>query len=213
MSRRSLTLYDQKGSLPTARIRAHNAKIYGIDWAHTRVHDIVTCSLDKTIKVWNVQDTSPPDFPQTESLFSKSSKHLPEPLTMITTRYPVWRARDLPFGRGILSLPQRGETALEMWAAGNDLVPVEIFEGHTDVVKEFVWRKGGLGAFSPPSGDQSELGMSIAHSFCRRSGVSADNMVQRSNFEVLAHRFRDYGGKYFFVIRYIIDSTHYYSSY
>ena len=137
----------QKGSLPTARIRAHSAKIYGIDWAHTRVHDIVTCSLDKTIKVWNVQDTSTPDFPQTESFFQKGSKQLPEPLTTIITRYPVWRARDLPFGRGILSLPQRSETALEMWATGNDTVPVEIFEGHTDVVKEFVWRKGGLGAY------------------------------------------------------------------
>jgi hypothetical protein len=68
---------------------------------------------------------------------------------MITTRYPVWRARDLPFGGGILSLPQRSETALEMWATGNDTVPVEIFEGHTDVVKEFVWRKGGLGTYMP----------------------------------------------------------------
>ncbi|KAG6372963.1 hypothetical protein JVT61DRAFT_7009 [Boletus reticuloceps] len=134
----------RKGSLPTARIRAHSAKIYGIDWAHSRAHDIITCSLDKTIKVWNVQDTSAPDFPRAEFGFQKGSKQSPEPLTTITTRYPVWRARDLPFGRGILSLPQRGETTLEMWSTGNDMVPVEIFEGHTDVVKEFVWRKGGL---------------------------------------------------------------------
>ncbi|KAF9244268.1 hypothetical protein BU15DRAFT_86169 [Melanogaster broomeanus] len=125
----------RKGSLPTARIRAHNAKIYGIDWAHARVHDIVTCSLDKTIKVWNVHDAS-----------TSESQH-PQPLTTIATRYPVWRARDLPFGRGILSLPQRGGTALEMWAEGNDSIPAEVFEGHTDVVKEFVWRKGGLGEY------------------------------------------------------------------
>ena len=186
-----LTLDAQKGSLPTARIRAHNAKIYGIDWAQTRVHDIVTCSLDKTIKVWNVQDRSTPDFPQSEPLFQKGSQQLPEPLTMITTRYPVWRARDLPFGRGILSLPQRGETALEMWAAGNDMVPVEIFEGHTDVVKEFVWRKGGLGTLCTPSGNP--LVMLIAP--CRRGGVPANNMVQGSNVEILARGFRDYGGK------------------
>ncbi|KAG9311306.1 WD40-repeat-containing domain protein [Chiua virens] len=106
----------RKGSLPTTRIRAHNAKIYGIDWAHTRKHDIVTCSLDKTIK--------------TDSFFHKSWKPLSQPMSMITTRYP------------------RGETALEMWATGNDMIPVELFEGHTDVVKEFVWRKGGLGTFS-----------------------------------------------------------------
>ena len=112
------------------------------------MHDLVTCSLDKTIKVWNVQDSSTSDFPRTGSGFQKSYKQLPQPLTTITTRYPVWRARDLPFGSGILSLPQRGETALEMWVTGNDVVPAEVFEGHTDVVKEFVWRKGGLGVFS-----------------------------------------------------------------
>lgn len=113
------------------------------------MHDIVTCSLDKSIKVWNVQDTSAPDFPQTEPYFQKSPQRLPQPLRTITTRYPVWRARDLPFGRGILTLPQRGETALEMWVTGNDMAPIEIFEGHTDVVKEFVWRKGGLGTYAP----------------------------------------------------------------
>lgn len=46
----------------------------------------------------------------------------------------------------MLSLPQRGETALEMFAHEDDgpqQSPVEVFEGHTDVVKEFVWRKGG----------------------------------------------------------------------
>jgi hypothetical protein len=45
--------------------------------------------------------------------------------------YPVWRARDLPFGRGLLSLPQRSESALEMYeydAPGDS--PVERFEGH-----------------------------------------------------------------------------------
>ena len=72
-----------------------------------------------------------------------------EPKIVFDTPYPVWRARNLPFGRGILSLAQRGETALEMYARvpGLDgqetLEPVERFEGHTDVVKEFVWRRAG----------------------------------------------------------------------
>ncbi|KIJ15733.1 hypothetical protein PAXINDRAFT_162821 [Paxillus involutus ATCC 200175] len=92
----------RKGSLPTARIRAHNAKIYGIDWAHARAHDIVTCSLDKTIKVWNVQDASASEPPRCQSYSKTIAKQQPQPLTTIMTRYPVWRARDLPFGRGIL---------------------------------------------------------------------------------------------------------------
>lgn len=68
-----------------------------------------------------------------------------EPVLTFNTSRPVWRARDLPFGRGVLSLPQRGETALGMWSYDHPSAPVETFEGHTDVVKEFVWRnRGGM---------------------------------------------------------------------
>lgn len=70
------------------------------------------------------------------------------PIQTITTHYPVWRARDLPFGAGILSLPQRGETTLEMWSNDDPAGPTDIFKGHTDMVKEFVWRRGGLGQCS-----------------------------------------------------------------
>ncbi|RDX46433.1 hypothetical protein OH76DRAFT_1406950 [Lentinus brumalis] len=113
----------RKGSLPIQRIRAHGAKIYGIDWAHDRRNELVTCSLDKTIKIWDTQTA--------------------QPSTVINTTYPVWRARDLPFGQGVLSLPQRGETALEMYAHEDPTTPIEKFAGHDDVVKEFVWRRGG----------------------------------------------------------------------
>ncbi|KAG5653422.1 hypothetical protein H0H81_000533 [Sphagnurus paluster] len=119
----------RKGSLPIKRIQAHNSKIYGIDWAHDRRDELITCSLDRTIKVW---DTATAD---------------PEPRTTIRTAYPVWRARALPFGHGVLSLPQRGATALEMFSQDRPDMPVERFEGHTDVVKEFVWRKGGEDEF------------------------------------------------------------------
>ncbi|KAJ7576839.1 hypothetical protein C8J56DRAFT_971742 [Mycena floridula] len=123
----------RKGSLPVAKIQGHTSKIYGIDWSHSLSNEIVTCSLDKTIKVWDLN--SLPD----------SSSQSPEPQTMIHTTYPVWRARYLPFGHGVLSLAQRGETALEMYAQSDSKTPVETFEGHTDVVKEFVWRKGAQG--------------------------------------------------------------------
>lgn len=58
------------------------------------------------------------------------------------TSYPVWRARNLPFGHGVLALPQRGSDHLEMFALGSE-TPVERFEGHNDVVKDFVWRSRG----------------------------------------------------------------------
>ena len=102
------------------------------------MHDLVTCSLDKTIKVWDAYDApSLNQSPQDEI----------QPRSIILTQYPVWRARNLPFGHGVLSLPQRGGTTLEMYTLeGREVgAPVDVFEGHADVVKEFVWRKGGLG--------------------------------------------------------------------
>ena len=46
-----------------------------------------------------------------------------------------------------MSLPQRGETALELYGRDNLEMPIERFEGHTDVVKEFVWRNGDQGMY------------------------------------------------------------------
>ncbi|KAF5339452.1 hypothetical protein D9611_009784 [Ephemerocybe angulata] len=118
----------RKGSLPMSRILAHNSKIYGIDWSHHLRNEIVTCSLDKTIKTWDTNNSHAPN-------------------SCIQTDYPVWRARNLPFGQGVLSLPQRGETRLEMFARGESPKLVETFDGHSDVVKEFVWRKGAPDEF------------------------------------------------------------------
>ncbi|KDR70095.1 hypothetical protein GALMADRAFT_76692 [Galerina marginata CBS 339.88] len=118
----------RKGSLPVTHIRAHSSKIYGIDWSRSTRNEITTCSLDKSIKTWDIN--------------SSNIQGNTEPKAVIRTTYPVWRARNLPFGEGILSLPQRGETTLEMYAKGEPQNLVETFEGHSDVVKEFVWRKG-----------------------------------------------------------------------
>ena len=115
----------------------------------------MTCSLDKTIKLWDV-DSSPTgrgglrDADGNATILPQCSIY--EPYSTIHTSYPVWRARDLPFGHGLLSLPQRGGDALEMWAHSTEIphasIPIEAFEGHADVVKEFVWRRGGRGEHS-----------------------------------------------------------------
>ncbi|KAL0958954.1 hypothetical protein HGRIS_014266 [Hohenbuehelia grisea] len=140
----------RKGSLPVTCIQAHNSKIYGIDWSHSRRNEIITCSLDHTIKVWHV-DMDNTDHTNARAPLTHNRMYEPttmEPEVCIRTTYPVWRARSLPFAQGILSLAQRSETALEMYrtdkTSGAEPGPVESFEGHTDVVKEFVWRRGGL---------------------------------------------------------------------
>ena len=106
-----------------SRTKAHDAKIYGIDWSNTHRDKLITCSLDMSIKVWFTNSLHSTDLP------SQSFR----------AEHPVWRARDLPFGHGFLSLPQRGENGPGLWTYNNTR-PIETFEGHSDVVKEFVWR-------------------------------------------------------------------------
>lgn len=44
---------DRKGSHPVTTVRAHEQKIYGIDYSRKKKDSIVTCSLDHTVKVGN----------------------------------------------------------------------------------------------------------------------------------------------------------------
>lgn len=162
-----------------SRIKAHGAKIYGIDWSHDNRSEIVTCSLDKSIKFWDI--TKSPEEDGTCV-----------PLASIQTAYPVWRARNLPFGQGVLSLPQRGETALEMWVPDSPNEPIERFEGHADVVKEFVWRKGGQSKHMSLSISSSQLNSLYA---IRRLRIPTHNVVQGQDTQVLASRCRRYAGE------------------
>ncbi|KAG0336043.1 hypothetical protein BG004_008219 [Podila humilis] len=111
----------RKGSSPFLSIQAHKQKINGIDWSRKHRNHIVTCSLDKMVRFWDIDDLS-------------------KPQKEIVTNSPVWRARHTPFGHGILTMPQRTETALSLWNRDRSDEPVYKFEGHTDTVKEFVWR-------------------------------------------------------------------------
>lgn len=111
----------RKGSEFVTKITAHDTKIYGIDWSRNNDKNIITCSLDKLVKIWNIYE---PD----------------NCIGFIRTNSPVWRARHTPVGHGILTMPQRSETTLYLWNTEQTTSPVETFPGHKDVVKEFVWR-------------------------------------------------------------------------
>ncbi|WVW78757.1 hypothetical protein I302_100718 [Kwoniella bestiolae CBS 10118] len=132
----------RKGSVPLTTINAHGSKIYGIDWDRRDREKLVTCSLDKTIKFWTVPELRSSTSSIIDSDPFATVNPPDKPTSVVTTSYPVWRARNLPFGRGVLSLPQRGEQALELFAPDDD-TPVERFEGHENVVKDFVWRVRG----------------------------------------------------------------------
>ncbi|KAL9939478.1 hypothetical protein V8E36_001295 [Tilletia maclaganii] len=130
---------ERKGALPLCTIEAHESRIYGIDWSRHEVlgHDrMLTCSLDRTVKFWNLA------LPEAQKAIAEREL-VTEPESVIETGAPVWRARHLPFGQGVMTLPQRASNTLSMWAKDKPEAPVSQFEGHTDVVKEYLIRTHG----------------------------------------------------------------------
>ena len=124
---------DRKGAYPLRSIEAHATKIYGVDWNRTETNNVVTCSLDRTIKFWDY--TSRNDTPE----------------RTIHTPFPVWRARHTPFGAGLLAMPQRNDYDLHLYdrrpsdqmQQPGSMPMVHRFDGHEDQVKEFLWRARG----------------------------------------------------------------------
>ncbi|UZJ56348.1 hypothetical protein CBS101457_005668 [Exobasidium rhododendri] len=130
---------DRKGALPLATIEAAQSRIYGIDWSRdtsSGLSNLVTCSLDGSVKWWNL------DSPAAQAAIGER-RLVTEAEAMIQTKTPVWRARHLPFGNGVMTLPQRGDTSLGMWAKDKPDEPVHRFEGHRDIVKEYLIRTQG----------------------------------------------------------------------
>ncbi|ANB14882.1 Mtc5p [Sugiyamaella lignohabitans] len=132
---RNVYLWDtRKGSIPLHTIRAHDSKVNSIDFSRTCESKILTCSNDHTVKGWDYKlNDEQPDI-------------------TIKTDFPIWRARHTPFGSGCVIMPLRGGnnsvflTNLQDMAGEHYLDSSFEFKGHTEPVKEFVWRsRGGEG--------------------------------------------------------------------
>ena len=133
---RWLHIWDErKPSIPLKSFSAHTSKIYGLDWNRTSSTAVVTCSLDKSIKIWDYEMSD-------------------EPRRIIRTDFPVWRARYTPFGRGLLAMSQNDPGHLYLYdrQLGPDeprdgpVEPVKVFTGSPNhKAKEFLWRaRGGI---------------------------------------------------------------------
>ncbi|CAO1631710.1 unnamed protein product [Parajaminaea phylloscopi] len=132
---------ERKGALPLATIEAHENQIYGLDWSRDTstagLNKLVTCSLDGAVKFWDL------GAPASQNAIG-SRALITEPEQVIQTPTPIWRARHLPFGNGVMTLPQRGDLTLSMWSKESpEGGPVERFVGHKDVVKEYLFRTRG----------------------------------------------------------------------
>ena len=128
------------------------------------------------------------NFPTDGGVSFRDTEQLDTPIFTIPTTYPVWRARYLPFGIGVLSLPHRGKAKLEMWRPDRPEAPMQSFEVEgNSVVKEYVWRTKG--------GNDAAFGRLYQPAFfClfpnildRRSQLSVDHMVARLSTPVLGY--------------------------
>lgn len=127
------------GAAPLATIEAHRGKIYGVDWspyAGYELDHMITCSLDGTVKHWNLMSETSLD-----AIGSRTAITCPE--RTLEADYPIWRAKHLPFGFGVMTVAHRGDTAPILWARDQLDTPVARFQGHTDNVKEFLFRTRG----------------------------------------------------------------------
>lgn len=138
----SFYLWDsRKGSLPILRIdNAHEGKINGLDFSGGE-DKILTCSNDKSVKLWDLQST------EAEI----------QPSVILKADYPIARARSLPFGKdrccGIMPL-RGGEDSVHVVnyealyenarVSGEtvvmDATPDYSFKGHNGSIKDFLWR-------------------------------------------------------------------------
>ncbi|KFY19996.1 hypothetical protein V491_04066 [Pseudogymnoascus sp. VKM F-3775] len=123
---------DRHGAYPVKSIEAHSSKIYGVDWNRVSATQIITCSLDKSIKFW---DTA-------------AEEAIPE--RVIRTSFPVWRARHTPFGWGLLAMPQNAPGNLYLYdrrkegVESDTMAPAAAVFNHGErQVKEFLWRSRG----------------------------------------------------------------------
>ncbi|KAF9738196.1 hypothetical protein PMIN03_011733 [Paraphaeosphaeria minitans] len=133
---RYVRIWDTRhGAQPITTIQAHFNKVYGIDWNRTESTQILTCSLDKTVKQWDGAGI-------TESI--------DQPSCTIYTDYPLLRARHTPFPNGIVALPQLGSASLSLYQQDTSLPsaksPQHVFanddcEGGR--LHEFLWRSRG----------------------------------------------------------------------
>ncbi|CAI4873039.1 AFH_G0010020.mRNA.1.CDS.1 [Saccharomyces cerevisiae] len=123
----------RKGSTPLCSLKGHVSSVNSIDFNRFKYSEIMSSSNDGTVKFWD---------------YSKSTT---ESKRTVTTNFPIWRGRYLPFGEGYCIMPMvGGNNAVYLVNLCDDddseqnkktkLQPIYAFKGHSDRVIDFLWR-------------------------------------------------------------------------
>ncbi|KAH8924409.1 hypothetical protein BT69DRAFT_1349489 [Atractiella rhizophila] len=140
-----LVVWDLRmGNKPFNNIMAHEgAKIYGLDWSRVHPQEIVTCGVDGWVKAWDVND----DAEESMAHSMVPPIRTPKPVHAFKpyANAPVYRARNLPFGEGVLTTSHLADPEMPaIWKWDDPCKPVETFEHSGAEVDDFVWRfRGG----------------------------------------------------------------------
>lgn len=119
----------RKGAIPMKSIEGHDAKINGLDWSRENKYELISSSNDMSVKFWSFD------------------KEYEKPVYTIRTNFPVSKSRHVPFGDHICGImPLRGGNDsvyivnYKDQVGESSLEPCYVFKGHTEPVRDFVWR-------------------------------------------------------------------------
>ncbi|KAL0478615.1 WD repeat-containing protein [Acrasis kona] len=105
-------------------ITAHLSTVLSLDWSPKHEDQLVTCGQDRQIKIWSYNQPK-------------------ECKLNVTTAQPVSRVRYTPFGQGLVTVSQKVDHQVRLWSLSNasEVTNINVFYGHTDVVKSFDFRQ------------------------------------------------------------------------
>ncbi|CAY67285.1 SEA complex subunit [Komagataella phaffii] len=124
----------RKGAVPLMKVDAHDGRINGLDFSKHNRSELISCSNDMSVKVWDYEK---------DSLNFQSC---------IRTDFPVSRARHIPFAKDCVGImPARGGNNCIYISNFRDeeqldeekttkLKPLYVFKGHSEPVRDFLWR-------------------------------------------------------------------------
>lgn len=138
----------RKGAIPKTTVEAHKAKINGLDWSRENKNELISCSNDMSVKFWNFNEPNSETNGNNNNNSSSSNSNKNDPYLTIKTDFPVSKTRHLPFGDhvcGIMPLRGGNDSLFIVNYDGKSGIetmdPVYAFKGHTEPLRDFVWRE------------------------------------------------------------------------